>query len=191
MYNNSSKQQVIYSLEQLTHGLFYCLQFQSYEEITISAICKKSGITRRTYYRNCEDKKDLIIYSTDRLINKLLDKTDFHCQKVDKLYVDFFKYWYQHRDFLMLLHKRGLFDIFLDEFLLVCNESMRYPLQEESLSKTNTPDKHRIYSNAFVVGGLAQMLKKWAEEGFSTSVNEIAKSIVYLAPDAQKDIKKI
>ena len=188
MYNHSSKAQVEYSLRQLSAGLFFLLGTHPFEKITVTDICRQAGITRRTFYRNCEDKTDLILYSTDYLVSHLLQSVDFQSRDPRMLYQGFFRYWYQHRQFLGLLYKNNLFPVFQNEFTLVCNASMRYPLQEQHLAGARNRLQMQLFSNAFVVGGLGQMLKQWAEEDFSSSPDEVAGAILFLAPGAQRDL---
>ncbi len=182
MYNHSDKKQVKYSLEQLAGGLFYHLRNKKIEDISVTDICRYANVSRRTYYRNCESKEDLIVYCTDFLVSKLLGSTDFREQDPYKLYIGFFLYWKEHKEFLSLLYKNSLFDLFLKEFIEICNAHMRYPLQEESLKHSGDLELTRRYSNAFVVGGLGQMLKEWTAENFRHSAEEIAGSILFLAP---------
>lgn len=182
MYKRSEKKQVRYSLKQLAGGLFYHLKYKKYEDITVTDICRKAHVSRRTYYRNCECKDDLIIYSTDHLVSELLGSVDFRETDPFKLYAGFFRYWKEHSVFLKLLYDNSLFDMFLREFIEVCNESMRYPLQEASLNNTDNKELIRRYSNAFIVGGIGQMLKEWAAEDFKSSAEDLAGSILFLAP---------
>lgn len=187
MYNHSSKAQVQYSLQQLSAGLFSLLRTSTFEKITVTDICRQAGITRRTFYRNCESKTDLILYRTDDLVSVLLESVDFQSRDPKMLYRGFFRYWYRHRQFLRLLYKNHLFHVFQNEFILVCNESMRYPLQEQHLAGARNRLQMQLFSNAFVVGGLGQMLKLWAEEDFASSPDEIAGAILFLAPGISQE----
>lgn len=182
MYNHSSKKQVQYSLEQLSKSLFRLMKNTSFERITVTDICRGTDITRRTYYRNCSDKQDLILYATDRLVMDLLEQVDFSLEEPQRMYSYFFSYWGEHREFLDNLYRNDLFDLFLSEFISVCNSHMRYPLQEQALPDSKRRELARGYSNAFIVGGLGQMLKKWTAEKFQISAGEVADSIVFLSP---------
>ena len=184
MYNHSRNPQVQYSLEQLAKSLFYYIQRKSFDRITVTEICSRAGITRRTFYRNLDGKEDLIIFSTDYLVKSLLANVDFNCTDPLTLYNGFFSYWYEHRRYLSSLYNNGLFDLFSSEFLDICNEHLRYPLQEKSIEGTSNVESRRIYSNAFVIGGFAQMLKQWTSEGFSVSVEDVTESILFLSPKA-------
>jgi len=44
------------------------MKFKKYEEITVTDICRRAQISRRTFYRNCTSKDDLILYSADHLV---------------------------------------------------------------------------------------------------------------------------
>lgn len=185
MYNHSSKKLVKYSLTKLAGGLFFHLRTKPFDEITITEICGSAGISRRTFYRNCEDKKDLILFSSDYLIMSVLDQTDFFSSDGKSLYLEFFRFWQKHKEFLALLHANGLFDLFIEEFVELCNRNMRYPAQEEAIKSASDQIRMRKFSNAFVIGGLCAILNKWIEEQFVSSPEDIVGSILYLTP--QKD----
>ena len=76
MYNTSQNPQVQYSLLQLTQSLFYHLQHNPLHKITVTEICQRAGLTRRTFYRNCERKEDLILFACDWLVKQLVSGMD-------------------------------------------------------------------------------------------------------------------
>lgn len=182
MYNESDKKQVRYSLEQLSKGLFYHLRYRSFNDISVTDICRRANISRRTFYRNCECKEDLVIYSTDRLVSELIEGSDLLETDPRRLYEGFFNYWREHRQFLGSIYRNSLFDMFLKEFVRICNVSLRYPLQERAVMSARNNELIRRYSNVFMIGGLGLMLKEWAAEDFTSSVEEIAGSILFLVP---------
>ena len=182
MYKRSDKKQVDYSLRQLAGGLFYHLRKKPLQEISITEICERAGVSRRTFYRNCEEKEDLIRFSTDVLVKEQLARVDFTSTDAHFLYRNFFAYWGGHREFLTILYRNGLFDLFLEEFMLICGTGLRYPLQEADLEGSANRDQRRRFANAFIVGGLGQMLAFWAKEGFQTTVEQVAGSILFLVP---------
>ncbi|MBR1757099.1 MAG: TetR/AcrR family transcriptional regulator [Lachnospiraceae bacterium] len=182
MYNHSDKSQVEYSLTQLTGGLFYHLKYKKIEDITVTDICNRAKITRRTFYRNCENKTDLILYGTDRLVLEQIRKTDFSSTDYRKMYQSFFAFWGEHRRFLSILDQNNLFDLFLHEFIEVCGTYMRYPLQEETIHGSDDKEQTRLYSNAFIIGGLGLMLRHWVRNSFLPDPEELADTISFLIP---------
>ena len=155
MYKVSTNPQVQYSLPQLTQGLFYHLQFQPFDKITVSQICQQAGLTRRTFYRNCRRKEDLVYYACDVLIDRLLENVDYTGTDARAMYLHFFSFWYEHRQFLRAVYRGGLFSLFGGRFVMVCDQRTRYPLQEDSLRDHRQPETARSFSNSFVLGGLA------------------------------------
>ena len=182
MYNPSRNPQVQYSLRQLTESLFTCLQSEPLENITVTEICQRAGLTRRTFYRNCREKKDLVLYACDGLVEQLVAGVDYSSSDAWALYRNFFAYWYEHRVFLGCVYRRGLFDLFADRFISICNRRQPFPLQEEALSRRPDPEGARRFNNSFLLGGLTRMLYAWAEEDFRTGVEELVRSILFLLP---------
>ena len=182
MYNPSSHPQVHYSLEALTKSLFYYLQTDSLEKITVSQICLQAGLTRRTFYRNCDGKEDLILYACDRLIGQLLDTADFSSPEARRLYRNFFSFWLEHRQFLTCVVRYDFYGKFVERYVAICNEKMRFPLQENAFENQDHPDALRRFCNSFLLGGLSRMLYAWAEEGFVSSVEDLTQSILFLVP---------
>ena len=125
MYNRSKSPQVRYSLESLTKSFFYFMQTQKMDEIRITQICEKAGLARRTFYRNCENRKDLILYACDRLIEELQETVDFSSEDARQLYMNFFSYWGRHKLFLRCLRvflieiEHSLFHVWFDGYILI------------------------------------------------------------------------
>ena len=182
MYNSSSHPQVRYSLEALTKGLFLYLETDPLSNITVSQICAQAGLTRRTFYRNCSRKEDLIFYACDRLIDQLLNTVDFESENAPALYRNFFAFWREHRRFLDCIVRCDFYGYFVKRFIAVCDQKMRFPMQERAFEGQEHPDVLRRFCNSFLLGGMSRMLYAWAEEGFITTPDEITRSILFLVP---------
>ena len=182
MYNKSQNPQVLYSLPQLTRGLFYYLQHKPLHEITVTQICEQAGLTRRTFYRNCQKKEDLILYACDHLIDQLLADVDYSSTDAHAMYHNFFCFWYKHRVFLRSIYQSGLYNLFADRFVSVCNQRTRFPLLDEALQRQPKPETARHFNNAFLLGGLTSMLYAWAEEDFQSTPENLVHSVLFLVP---------
>ena len=190
MYNPSSHPQVKYSLEAMSQGLFFYLQTDPLEKITISQICAQAGVTRRTFYRNCEKKEDLILYACDRLIDTLLETVDFTSEDARQLYLNFFRYWGQHKPFLRCVVNYNLYGMFVERFVQTCSQRMRFPLQEHAFCKKTDADQYRFFSDSFLLGGLSRMLHAWAEDDFRLSEEDLTESILFLVPENAETVTK-
>jgi len=182
VYKISQNPQVQYSLPHLTKGLFYHLQYKTFKDITVSEICETAGLTRRTFYRNCEKKEDLISYACDCLMNQLLADVDFNSTNARSMYRYFFKFWYEHQMFLHSLYKSDLFPLFEARFMFVCNQHIRFPLQDDAVRHHHKPEIARSFNNAFILGGLVNMLHIWTAEEFKSSAEDLVESILFLLP---------
>lgn len=92
MYNQNTHPQVIYSLNALSDALFELMKHFPLEDITVTMLCDRANITRKTFYRNCESKQDLIDYRTDRVIHDLLIRVHWDSTDPVMLYRNFFTY---------------------------------------------------------------------------------------------------
>lgn len=182
MYNESQHPQVQYTLIQLTQSLFYYLQYKPLHDITVTQICERAGLTRRTFYRNCDEKEDLILYACDRLLEQLLANVDYTSQNSQAMYLYFFRFWYEHRVFLRCIYQCALYDLFTERFMSVCNQYTRFPLQDKALRDHPNPEKARRFNNSFLLGGMVSMLYTWAEENFKSSPENLVYSILFLVP---------
>lgn len=82
-------------------ALFQLIQQKPFEKITISELCKKACLDRRTFYRNFKDKNDVMLfYFTSlqdeylSLLKSIQDRTFYTLAKVS------FEFWTCHLEFL-------------------------------------------------------------------------------------------
>lgn len=183
MFNSNAHPQVVYSLNALSEALFRLLAAQPLEEITVTALCAEAAITRKTYYRNCESKLDLVDYRIGKSLQALLDTVAWELTDPAVLYRNFFRYWLGQRDFLTTLQQRGLFPRFYQQFTRYFNGAASYPFLQEFLQGRPNPSRLQLYHVAFLVGGLCNVLDCWVQEDFATPVEELVLTMAALAPD--------
>ena len=124
MINNSRNPQVLYSLQTLSDSLLSLMRDYSYKEITISDICRKALITRRTFYRNCSSKKDLLCYAIDNAIRAQIAAVDWNVGSAKDLYVQFFSYW-KHNEMLEILCRQQMFELFSEHLVMISDAETR------------------------------------------------------------------
>ena len=181
MYNISENPQVIYSLDILSNTLFDLLMHNSLKDITITKLCEKAMLTRKTFYRNCENIYDLIIYKIDKLTLTIQNNTDWDSFDEEKLFTNFFNYWYTERKFLSLLHKHNLFYLFIAQFNTNI-QNIKYPFLEKILDNEENQKDLKLFYNAFLVGGLSHVLDQWTKNNFKIDIKYLVKAMCSLAP---------
>ena len=182
MLKQSNNHQVIYSLNALSQALYGLMQEYPIEEISITQICQEAHIARRTFYRNCSNKLDLIDYLIQNQIQELLDSADFTCKDPFILYQSFLQYWNIRDTFLLTLYRNHLFDRFAQVFTRCCLYGMEDILMKEMLEGRTNQNSLRHFYISFTIGGLCNVLESWTSENFKTPVPDLVYVLATLAP---------
>ena len=172
MYNNSKNKQVRYSLDTLSNSLFYLLLNKDINDITISEVCANSGITRKTFYRNCDDLIDLLCYRIDNEVNQAISKINWEAHDIRLIVLSFFTYWLERKPLLELLHKRQLFQTLSKSMLDILTSCKEYESMTNRINSFVAPEK-RYYYDSFVVAGSIQLLETSASRNFDLSAEEL------------------
>lgn len=184
MYKVTRNPQANYSLTALADALFRLMETASFQEITVTDICKEAQITRRTFYRNCSDKMDLVDYLIVVKLRTHLTTADLGSEDLNWQYRNFFAYWKGEAVFLRTLWKERLFDHFHRLMTECCIKDLDYKFLNDFLSGKENADKLRLFHNAFTIGGLCNILAFWTAEEFETSIDDIVSVVRGLSPAA-------
>ncbi|MBP2623331.1 TetR/AcrR family transcriptional regulator [Streptococcus oricebi] len=157
--------QIHYSKEQLSAAFIELLKHNRYQEIPISEILDLAGISRRTFYRHFTNKKELLHYEMEKLIQKYLAQKDklLAASCFEAMMTVSFEFWYQERELLQLFIRNQLFD----QFLLKWNEHASDIYKSINGPWPITPhiDEHNLnYVTHFIVGGYYNLLYLWLQE---------------------------
>lgn len=182
MYNSSANPQIAYSLTALSEALFELMNEKDIEEITITQLCARAQIARKTFYRNCVNKMDLVDYMMEKHVRDLLSSVDYTSEEYRTLYRNFFCFWKSRSSFLRVIYRQGLFSRFCTVLTRCCYQESDYRFLRAFLEKKKNPDSLRQFHHAFLVGGLCQMLEQWTREDFATTIDELVSVLSHLVP---------
>lgn len=177
MYNTSKNKQVFYSLTTLSDSLFELLQDRDINDITITEVCANSDITRKTFYRNCEELEDLITFKIDTELNQVIKEINWASNNVYLIVLSFFSCWNERKEFLKLIHKKKLFSKFSERLIKLVTMDPNYTSLTAILGSLIEPRK-KFYYDSFIMGGSAQLLETWVSQDFDLSAEELTE--VYL-----------
>ena len=172
MYNTSTNKQVIYSLDSLSDSLYDLLRKKSFNDISITELCQNCNITRKTFYRNCDDLYDLIDYSIDHHMTSALESVSWYHSPTQEIVSSFFKYWEDKKDLLSLLYAKGLFPHFKTRLIKIVSNYMAY--QRMTAPSVKGDEALREYYDSFLFGGLLQMMEAWIVHNYALSAEEIS-----------------
>jgi len=121
MYHIKDDKRSIQSADLIVAGFNRLLLKAKYEELTVTAIVQEAGVGRTTFYRNFDDKADILLYQMDMNFTKAYESimTIFEKQAITEriFYKLFFSFWMTKKDLLRLILEANLFNNYQHEFL--------------------------------------------------------------------------
>ena len=155
-------------------ALYFLLLRKPYEEITVSDICKKAGISRVSFYHYYDKKDDILIQFSDEKFAEFFDDfTKLEKMTFNDLIVELFKFLKKNSRQLTILRYAKKENILLEQF----HSYGRYLFANGVTSKI-LKEKDNPYLLPFLVGGLFQVIMTWLDEGMSTPPEKIAKEVI-------------
>lgn len=153
-----------YVIEHITDALLKLLRQKPISEISISELCDSAGVGRASFYRNFQNREDIIRAHIGQIFRHdtraLADREN---PPLNELLGTIFAHYEKHRDFYSLLNDRNLIFLLKDVIVQICG-----PKPEHSMPEA--------YSRAFV----AYSLYGWTEVWFLRGMRETAEEITDL-----------
>ena len=156
--NNKRKRE---SQDKIEKTFIRLLQKKEIEEITVSDICKITGLNRSTFYANYIDIYDLVEKVRERMADEFADMYlhDSSAGQNDENYLKMFKHIKENQIFY-----RTYFKI----------ESNATPTQfNQELALKYYNNKHIEYHIEFFRAGLNAIIKKWINTGCKESPEDM------------------
>ena len=168
MFNLTKNPRAIISMESMAESFYVLFLSNSYEDVTIEAICAKAGVTRKTFYRNFETKDDIFDYYLYQIL--LINATLPSGLSPYEYLVSFFSDFQKEKGLLLICQKNNLFD-------LLAHSMVKYVELNESFSSVvSSRDDITLFSQYYwpLVNSLQVMvLKVWTDRGFKESPEEL------------------
>jgi len=162
-FSNESRN--AYVVEHLTSSMLELLKEKPINKISISELCGMAGVGRTSFYRNYEEKEDIIKAYVEHLFQDWLDRwketPDLPVKEVVRIV---FSHFEANREFYTLLNERGLVYLLKDIILNLCGFD---PEQEMPAA----------YSSAYVGFFLYGWIEVWFRRGMRDTAEEL---ITYL-----------
>lgn len=151
-------------------ALMMLMEQKDFDDITITEIAKKAGVSRMTYYRTYSSKEDILIQyfdeMTQNLITHLKDVPDLTPYNV---YFEFFSFFKEHTYIVENLIKANLIRMVLEHFI----QFVEYLFQ--NVLKMDTSDTKTQYRIHYHTGGLFTLTARWIQNGKKETPDEMAK----------------
>lgn len=174
MYKLCKTEESALRQRQMEQGLLDMMKTVRYEDITVSDLCQRMQVPRKSFYRYFSGK--------DGALHGLIDHTMMeyesfsHAQQKGKkrnLQLEletFFQFWVAHRPFLDALQRSGLSGTMIER-------AITYSVSEGVFPVRFLPDEEmqiRRHVVMFAVCGLLTMMIQWHKRDYQESVSEMA-----------------
>ncbi len=152
-----NKERQSYVKGQIEDTLIDLLKTRELRCITVSDIIAAAEVSRNSFYRNYEDKEDVLRQHIARMLLDWSDQYESVARGSNaELYGSLFAYLKENSDFFTLLSERNLFHLFREAYL------GQWGARTE-LSNAEA------YVVAFVAGGTLGWIEEWLARGMQES----------------------
>lgn len=149
-------------------------------DISIDEIVDKAGVSRVSFYRNYEDKEDIIKTHISKLILDWHEENGERFAKAKEktgndnvMLSSLFGFLRKHENLFIVLKERGMFYLFRDSFLSIYGPKPEYP-------------NGIAYVAAYAFYGICGWIEEWVNRGMPESEEEM----MALLEAMQKEEKK-
>ena len=156
---------------QITEGLFSLLHKKPFSEITVTDIVKESNVARASYYRNFQNKEEIIESAMDSLRDELMSDIkyddDEHIFNQENARIGFEKALT-----CCLVKKADLLTLYHNGFGSLIQQTFnRYIMEFAGNMSVNSTERYKLF---FIAGAVTNVLIEWLNEGAKEPPREIA-----------------
>lgn len=160
MYHMNKKQETnAFVKECITTALLQMMKKKKLDDIKITELIVKAGVSRNSFYRNFDSKKDIL----DKHLIALMQEwgRDFEDKgELNYFYESLLKHYYKYKDFYLMLYRQGLSD-------------MIYETIRAASRLDETSGNIERYLKSMLAGLLWGLIDEWMRQGMPESPEEI------------------
>lgn len=173
MYKHCATEESAQRQRQLEQCLLELMLTENYPQITISHICDRAGISRKSFYRYFSSKEGCLYALLDHAV---FDGASYYLpdhrsdQSTRIILERFFLYWKEKYTLLDALLRNNL-------SLLLVERMMYYIAQEEQEFRIflRNPEEDAHERSMFYVGGIMAVVLDWHQRGYQKSIQQMSK----------------
>lgn len=175
------------SRECIQEALFLLMEDQSLDDITISAISTRSGISRMGFYRNYKTKNDVLDdYFTGEMHKVIARITDIKPLTAENLTPVYFNYVYDNRDRFALALKRAGDNAFYTPFVTMVGEFFT-----DNIRRPWFTGPYAEYWKHFVTSGIYAVTTAWIKDNFATPISTLVSVTNHLAAQPPRAVPNV
>lgn len=161
--------------ESLQLALLSLLKEKTLEKITVTELCRRSEITRRTFYLHYENVPSYFAELVEQLLNELeqtLKKSTNHrlqtSNKLEPQMVYLFEHVYVHREFYQFIFNKHASFAYYELFFMRIKK-----LVKNSVQLTNSFSPLNDFEVSYQANAIMGIILEWYYEGFQQSITDM------------------
>ena len=175
MYKLCKTEQSAKRQREIENELLKLMSKKPYNEISITELCEKLDMPRKTFYRYFDSKDDTLYALIEHTMTEYQsftpapDKT--RIRTLQNEIEGYYRFWICNKPLLDALYKNNMLEKIIDV-------SVNFPINDLVSLKKFLPDdndwiREKVFK--FAVCGLCFQMIDWYKSGFKTSISEMAK----------------
>lgn len=143
---------------------------RDFEEISVTEICKRADVVRKTFYNRFPTKDALVRFLIEDFTGGLESMVDLTQMSVKEMLIIAFKVVLENREMLLLFHERGLFRF--------AHQSISDYIERSNLlsglPQTSLDERMHPYIAALISAVLVSVIETWIARGMEEPVEFLA-----------------
>lgn len=170
---NGHERQKEQSGQMIEAALIELMREKEFAKITVCEIVERADVARRTFYRLYGGKEEVLHRYFERLCQDYLERyRALACYEIRQIAGEFFGFWYQHRELLLLMHQCGL-----DKMLYYEISRFSVEVVKDRMGEVRIEEEAVECFAAYSAGGFILMLQHWIDGGMQGTPEEYARKI--------------
>lgn len=175
MYKLCKTEQSARRQQEIEEGLLSMMQQRRYEDISVSDLCQKLGVPRKSFYRYFGSKEDAFYGLLDhRLMGYETQYAGGMSPQKVGITLDlnwFFEFWLTQKDLLDALERSGVSGILVQRAIYNSQRAEIFEYAPEYYSKADVE-----MTTGFIVCGLMSIVLQWHHDGYRQPPREMAET---------------
>ena len=175
--------------KQYSHGkrlicaaFFEILKYKRYDLISVSEICDKAGVVRKTFYNNFDTKEDIVRLGIDIFLDSAEIFKNLLEAEPEDVYFYIFHFVYENKEMFSLLHGSGLFQPAEEKLIQYLYASNLFCIAEPEL--LDSP--YLKYIIGSTVSIFVSILTTWIKTNYCETPCQIARLTEKLLVDLRR-----
>lgn len=155
--------------------LLELLKQKRFEDVTITELSDRMNMPRKAFYRYFDSKEDALYALIDHTMSDYsgftVDRSGETARSLTSELEEYFKFWYEKRDFLAALDRSGLIGALIER-------TINYPVNDRISMSKFLPGEEELSRDKvfkFAFSGLVYTMIYWYRDGFKSSTRDMAK----------------